>query len=99
MEIEIPIENYLKSFTNAKDLKRASLVIYKQDKELIENLKKENEGLKEQIEKMKCCENCKHSEFDFDGILCMLFRKEPHQHCKRGKRDSHKDFWEFEGEK
>lgn len=29
----------------------------------VEQLEKENAELKAQVEKMKCCENCKHCEF------------------------------------
>ena len=32
--------------------------------EHIKELKKENKQLKQQIEKMKCCENCRHSYHD-----------------------------------
>lgn len=50
--------------------------------EYFENLEKENEQLKQQINKMKCCGNCKHycinDEDDFDccrSYNCTKFDK------------------------
>ena len=37
-----------------------------------EELKKENAELKKQIEKMKCCANCKHNEIIEGEVLCKL---------------------------
>lgn len=36
----------------------------------IEKLEKENAELEQQIEKMKCCENCKYYNPDYDDELC-----------------------------
>ena len=41
-------------------------------KEQILESEEENAGLKEQIEKMKCCENCKHIGRKFIAVACLL---------------------------
>lgn len=53
-----------------------------------QRLKKENEDLKAQIEKMKCCENCKFWQ-DNDCII------EHDYDCKRWINTNTDDFWEL----
>lgn len=48
----------------AKFLQDAYYEIYKE----LAEIKKENAELKAQIEKMKCCENCRHNYFDNEEI-------------------------------
>lgn len=51
------------------------------------NLGKENEQLRAQIEKMKCCRNCKHYGNYKDDFMCTLVGQKIH--CKN------KDKWEL----
>lgn len=46
------------------------------------DLQKENEQLKAQIEKMKCCENCKYHSFWGDELKCNYGLKEALQEDK-----------------
>lgn len=56
---------------------------------LITELEKENEKLKEQIEKMKCCENCKHQNR-------VAGESKWWEHCAHCKADSE---WELANDK
>jgi hypothetical protein len=46
------------------------------------DLQKENEELKAQIEKMKCCENCKYNSYWGDELHCNYGLKEALQEDK-----------------
>ncbi len=48
--------------------------MYTKQKEINKELVDENESLKSQIEKMKCCANCKHSRTEYE-------------HCKTDKHE------------
>lgn len=48
---------------------------YRQSEKRIAELEKENSELKAKIEKMKCCENCKHHYFIGDELECRLLDK------------------------
>ena len=47
---------------------------YNKQKEINQELVDENESLKEQIKKMKCCSNCRHSRTEYE-------------HCKTDKHE------------
>ena len=59
-------------------------------KEEIIRLVKENKELKAQIEKMKCCENCKHHCFWGDELKCMVLSYEEELKCMKTK-----EHWEI----
>lgn len=67
---------------------------YKNDE--IDKLKKENEQLKAQIEKMKCCMNCKGYDTTLDGaVTCNKFR---FYDCKSNitlNNENCIDYWEL----
>ena len=63
----------------------------------IDELESENKALKAQIEQMKCCANCEHSEF-YDDYFCSF--KEEDGRCKRNVHRSlfgvyEEDLWEL----
>lgn len=53
--------------------------------EHIKELKKENKQLKQQIEKMKCCENCKHHSFWGNELKCNLLDYDTEFECLKSK--------------
>lgn len=53
--------------------------------EHIKELKKENKQLKQQIEKMKCCENCKHHSFWGNELKCNLLDYDTELECLTSK--------------
>lgn len=53
--------------------------------EYIVELEKENKQLKVQIEKMKCCENCKHHSFWGNELKCNLFDYDTELECLKSK--------------
>lgn len=40
---------------------------------MVEFAEQETKGLKEQIEKMKCCENCKHKKSEVDRCELLMY--------------------------
>lgn len=60
----------------------------------IEELEEENEKLKEQIEKMKCCENCKYNSYWGNELHCNYGLKEALQEDKLVECDK-MDKWEI----
>ena len=48
-------------------------------------LKEENEQLKQQIEKMKCCENCKYHSFWGDELKCNFLDYDAGFDCLKSK--------------
>lgn len=50
-----------------------------------EKLKKENKLLQQQIEKMKCCENCKHHSFWGNELKCNLLDYDTELECLKSK--------------
>lgn len=57
----------------------------------IEKLKKENKQLRQQIEKMRCCENCKHFIKNFESTIFTTLSCEV-------KNCNDKDKWELAGD-
>lgn len=47
-------------------MNKTGFMILKKQKKICKHVMKENEELKAIIEKMKCCENCKHNISDDD---------------------------------
>ena len=50
-----------------------------------------------QIEKMKCCENCKHSSNSFGDIYCALIDDDTYdsERCSIGFNTENNDLWEL----
>ena len=73
--------------------KRGTLTLYNQAyveelKAQIADFKKENAELKKQIEKMKCCQNCKFDDF-MEEPCCNCSR------CFGDMREGYSDKWEI----
>lgn len=75
------IEGYAKGETDEKFRTKQVVTSH------IADLEKENAELKAQVEKMKCCENCRFSIFDTDD-LCVVG-------CNAGKCFNHEK-WELQ---
>ena len=60
------------------------------------DLKKENEELKELVEKLKNCENCKHSAWDYESCICERDRevKDGRKCNRRYTKADGEDLWE-----
>lgn len=70
-DVEIPVYEAL-------DINRAYVAGAKE-------LQEENEQLKQQIEKMKCCENCKHHSFWGNELKCNLLDYDAEFECLKSK--------------
>lgn len=51
----------------------------------IRNRLEENERLKQQIEKMKCCENCKYHAFWGNELKCTSLSHDEQSECDKSK--------------
>ena len=56
---------------------------YRQSEKRIADLEKENAELKVQIEKMKCCENCKHHCFWGNELNCRTLSYDEELECMK----------------
>ena len=52
---------------------------------IIEEQKEKIETLEKQIQKMKCCENCKHHSFLVDELKCNLMSYDDEFECLKTK--------------
>ena len=64
--------------------------------ECYKDTEKQIEKLESQIEKMKCCENCKHSDTECEGyIVCSIGHYDDCRSNRQFDNQNEEDYWEM----